>query len=770
MAATAINTSSGRRVYLVVKNIMTIMLPFHRQISLAVTLPLACITLLSSPSFAQAPQPENTTKPDLSPVELEPVTVHSTAMPVGSLTSPPLEAQEEALRSTPGGTNLIDETQYTTGRAANLEDMLRSQPGILMGSRGPLDEMKLSIRGSAPDRNYHLRGVRLLQDGIPFSQADGNADFQWMEPLAYKNVEVYRGGNALQYGGTTLGGTINLISHTGYTAPRFQARVETGSYGYIKGQISSGNVIGNLDYYVSASSAYQNGYQEYSRSSSQHYMGNIGYKFTPKLETRIFGGFTNSRQQLPGSLTKSEVLHNPRAAAPNSLDFNQQHNIRYFYLANKTTYQINEEQEISVSPYWIQSKLHHPLFWNQFFLNGMGILEHRSNTYGSNLRYTNTHDLFGKKNAFTFGFNPHLTFSDNKRFQNISGNYRGAKTADSGEFAANFDIYAENQHYVFDKLALITGGQLSYAVRNYNDRFNRNPNGNQTLNQDYVGVSPKIGLLYNLTPTTQVFANFNRSFEPPTSLELIQLGGTAGNVLTSPLRAQTASTIEFGSRGSHKRIAWDMTYYHSWVRNELLTLNDSLGNSLGTLNASRTYHQGVESALSWVVAEGIFAKNSKRDNRTALANIGPGLSPATANGKDRLVLRQVYNWTHVRFENDPVYGKNKLPGIPPHLYRSELLYEHPSGFYVQPNLEWSLTRYSADYANTLSANPYAILSVRTGYKSKRGWSAFVEFKNVTNKRYASAVQVVADARQNAPVRAFSPGLGFSVYGGLEYRW
>jgi len=46
----------------------------------------------------------------------------------------------------------------------------------------------------------------------------------------------------------------------------------------------------------------------------------------------------------------------------------------------------------------------------------------------------------------------------------------------------------------------------------------------------------------------------------------------------------------------------------------------------------------------------------------------------------------------------------------------------------------------------------------------------VEFKNVTNKRYASAVQVVADARQNGPARAFSPGVGFAVYGGLEYRW
>jgi iron complex outermembrane receptor protein len=703
-------------------------------------------------------------------VELPPVTVQGSPVQPASLVQPTPEAQAEALQTTPGGVNLIDATQYTTGRAATIVDVLRNQPGVVIGTRGSGDEAKISIRGSGVDRNFHLRGIRLLQDGMPMSQADGNGDFQWIEPLAQRNVEVYRGGNALQYGATTLGGAINFVSPTGYTASGIQARTETGSFGYIKGQVSSGMVLGKLDYYLSGTSFYRNGYQEHSRDSAQRYTGNIGYRFSPDLETRFYGGYINSKLQLPGSLTRGQLRHNPRGVAPNSLDFDERHDLLYAYLSNKTTKRIGDHQQVESNIYWTNQRLDHPLFWNTFFLNGLGVITQRANTYGTSLRYENNHDLFGQRNSFVLGVSPQMTFADNQRFRNLSGRGRGLKTADSGEFSANFDLYAENRHHVWRDLALVLGGQASYAVRNYNDRFNRNPNGNQTRNQDYFSVNPKAGLLYNLTPTTQVYANYNRSFEPPTMLEIVQLGGIAGNVLTQDLKAQTANTIEFGTRGRLKRLAWDTTFYRSWVRNELLTLNDALGNPLGTNNGSRTVHQGIEAGLSLVLAEGLFTKTSARDNLTALPSVGPGLSPQTPTGKDRLVWRQVYDWTYLRFKDDRVYGRNRLPGVPPQLYRSELIYEHPCGFYLQPNLEWSMTKYPIDYANTMTANPYAILGLRTGYRSKRGWSAFLEFRNLTGKRYASAVQVIADARTDAAPRVFSPGQGFSVYGGIELRW
>lgn len=739
---------------------------------------LVLLLALSSSSIAMAAE---NALPDLSPITLEPASQapeasETTILPAVAqkervpLTQPVEEEQAETLRRVPGGTNFIDESQFKTGRSATIVDILKNQPGILVGTRGSADEAKISIRGSAADRNFHLRGVRVLQDGIPMNQADGNADFQWLEPFAIHNVEVYRGGNALQYGASTLGGALNFTSPTGYTAPGLQARVETGSYGYIKGQVSSGMVLGKLDYYVSGTGFYQNGYQEHSRSRAQRYNANVGYRLRDDLETRFYSGFVNSKLQLPGSLTRSELFHNPRKVQPENKDFDQQHNVIQTYLANKTTWRLSDTQQLEGTGYWINHQLDHPLFWNPFFLNGLGVLSQKMNTWGSNFRYVNSHEVFQRKNNFVLGVNPQFGFTHETRFQNLSGRKRGMKVADSGQFATTLDVYAENQHYLGERLALVVGINTSYAVRNYNDRFNRNPNGDQSRNQSYWGINPKVGLLYNLTPTSQIFANFTRSFEPPTLLEIVQLGGTAGNILTVPLKAQTASTIEFGTRGSHKRFSWDTTFYRSWIRNELFTLNDALGNPIGTVNGSRTYHQGLEASLSTLLAEGLFIKKSKRDARTALSSVGAGFMPQATSGKDRLVFRQVYDWNHLRFKNDPVYGHNQLPGIPPQLYRAELIYEHPCGFYIQPNLEWSFFKYPVDYANTLNANPYALIGLRTGYHAKRGWSAFVEFRNITNKRYASAVQVVADARTSTATRVFAPGQGFSVYGGVELKW
>ena len=706
---------------------------------------------------------------ELEPEELPPVQVQSTSIAPGSLTQPPPEVQAEELRHVPGGTNLIDETQYNTGRVSSLEDMLRGQPGIITGSRGAGVESKLSIRGSAVDRNFHLRGVRVLKDGIPMNTADGNADFQWLEPFAIRNVEVYRGGNGLEYGASTLGGAINFVSPTGYTADGLQVRAETGSYGYVKGQVSSGGVLGKLDYYAAASGSYQNGFQKHGRSNAHRYTANVGYRFNEDVETRFYGGYAYSKMQIPGSLTKSELFRNPRKAAPNSLDFDEQHNLRQIYLANKTIWRIDEDQSVDAGVYWMNHHLDHPLFWNAFFLNGLGVLDQKTNTWGGSVNYHNNRDLLGHRNRFTAGINPQVGYTHEQRFDNLSGRKRGMKNADGGQFATTIDIYAQDQWYVTEHLSAVISNQLSIAVRNYNDRFNRNPNGNQTRNQDYLGVNPKAGFIYDFNDHAQLFGNFSRSFEPPTMLEVIQLGGGAGDVLTKELKAQRASTIEFGTRGSSKRLAWDATFYRSWVRNELLSLNDSLGNSVGTVSGSPTIHQGVEASLSVVLKEGIFTHDSKRDNLTALSAVGPALQPKAQSGKDRLVLRQVYDWTSLHFQDDAVYGNNRLPGLPPHLYRGELIYEHPSGFYIQPNLEWSITGYPVDYQNSMAAEPWALLGVRTGFRSKKGWSAFVELRNLTNKHYASAVQVVADARGGQP-RVFSPGQGFSVYGGIELRW
>ncbi len=61
--------------------------------------------------------------------------------------------------------------------ATTCDDALALTLGVFAPPKWGQDT-RLSIRGSGLARNFHLRGVRLLQDGIPINQADGSGDFQ----------------------------------------------------------------------------------------------------------------------------------------------------------------------------------------------------------------------------------------------------------------------------------------------------------------------------------------------------------------------------------------------------------------------------------------------------------------------------------------------------------------------------------------------------------------------------------------------------------------
>ena len=78
----------------------------------------------------------------------------------------------------------------------------------------------------------NMGGVLLAQDGVPFADADGFSDFQKIDPLGARFVEVYKGGNALRFGGAQLGGAINFVTPNGKTAQSpVLARVEAGAQG-----------------------------------------------------------------------------------------------------------------------------------------------------------------------------------------------------------------------------------------------------------------------------------------------------------------------------------------------------------------------------------------------------------------------------------------------------------------------------------------------------------------------------------------------------------
>ena len=676
-----------------------------------------------------------------------------------SLTVPTIETLRTELRSIPGGIDVIDAETYKRGKSATLKDVLDYSPGVFVQPRFGAEEARISIRGSGIQRTFHGRGLKLMQDGVPVNIADGGFDFQAIEPLVAKAVEVYRGANALQFGSTTLGGAINFISPSGYDASPLTARAEFGSFGTVRGLLSSGAVSGPNDYFLSLSHVSQDGFRDHSKQSNQRLFANVGHRFNDQLETRFYLTIALTDSELPGNLTKTQLNDNPRQAQRNTgakifdyVDSNWKRDFDLIRIANKTTWQ-DDDQKLTFTSFWSRKDLHHPILF---------VIDQLTNDFGAGLRYDNTAEISGRANRFTLGITPTWASIDDDRFDNALGR-RGTQRASMQQQALNFDAFAEDQLWLNKTLAVTLGAQLSYAQRsNKNAAIGSNPAFDDT--QSWWGFSPKMGLLFQPDPNTQVFANVSRSFEPPSFGELVgsnlKFQFPTGLYLDSTpaltLQAQTATTVEMGSRGTRGAFQWDAAYYFSWIENELLEFQIAPGVGQ-TKNAGKTFHEGVELGFGFD-----FLHSGNED-------------PAPKkSGRDKLVIQTHYLWNNFRYNGDATYGNGLLAGIPQHYVRTDLTYSTPSGFYFGPNIEWVPQGYRVDAAGTLFTDPYFLIGARAGVRRPSGWSFYVEGRNLADKRYAATTGVVSDATepkaQGGSPAQFLPGDGRAFFIGIEFRW
>jgi iron complex outermembrane recepter protein len=682
-----------------------------------------------------------------TPVVLEQVEVTAQQQ---SLTVPSLDAARADLARTPGGTEMVDADRYLTGRASTLADTFFLSPGVVAQSRFGSDEARLSIRGSGLQRTFHGRGIRVLQDGVPINLADGGFDMQSLEPTATAYINVWRGGNALAYGSSTLGGAIDYISRNGRTSPGGFARLEVGSWDYLRATIAGGVAGEKTDAYASFTQQQQNGFRDHAEQNNQRLFTNAGWRFSDTVETRLYLTAIKTDSELPGSLTKAELEDDPRQADNTlfgSVNYDNKRDFELLRIASKTSVQTGDTLwEFTVA--LTNKDLSHPI--TPF----AGVIDQLSNDLllGSTATYTG--DLLGRENRLRAGVLVARGETHASVFENNLGS-RGARRQRDEQTATNFEAFVEDQLKLGGGFTGIAGLSASHNIRE-NDRvftsavanppffFPPAPGSVLSYDRSYDNVSPKLGVLWdNAARGVQVFANVSGSYEPPSFSETVT-ANTARD-------AQTATTFEIGTRGVRRFVRWDVTAYHAAIKDELLAIVDPVTLASTTTNAERTTHTGIEFATEI----DLLGQDWKTD------------------ADNRLVLRTAWTYGRFKFERHSVgavnYDGNSIAGLPPHLIRGELLWENAAGWYAGPTFEWVPVKSYIDHRNTFSADPYALLGFKFGRRLETGLSWFVEARNLTDEIHAATTGVIDDAA-GVDQRQFAPGDGRSVYAGIEYRF
>lgn len=704
-----------------------------------------CLTLLLSGTAATA-HAADALKADAETAEAGAADDGESARDIVVRAATRTEEARKRLDALPGAGAVIDNTQLEKAPVSNLADVLAFQPGVYAKNDSGSDAIKISIRGSGvvgASQGYR-RGIYVTFDGLPLT-GPGATPVDLIEPFGIERTEVQIGANAFDVGAAQLGGSIDLVSLTGSTAPQLTLRAEGGSYGYVKGQLATGGKTSFGDYYISVTGGRRSGYQPNSEQTSLGLQANTSIHLSDTVTTSFYLRTRYRNSEAPGLITLNQYQTNPRTGIQLNIDNNSRSVALPFWIGNKTTIKTSARSDLTVGLVFY----YHP--WQGY--SGLNVSNQPVyNDISGTLRYRRTDTLFGRDSVTTIGFTS--LNSTNVVVTNTKPIATGVVFYQNAFGGNNQTAYLNNDSEPLPGVHLLLGGALlrsnGYGAITF-------PEASPVLKPTYWNFAPRVGFRVDVSPAVQLFGNASRSVEAPPSFaypsagtETFRSGPASGRVKTLiALRPQIADTYEIGTRGRLPFGNWSLSLYRADIRDELLstqlqvtTPTDSYLLTQGA-NASPTLHQGIEAGLDAT------------------------LFKSATHGSLR--FRQAYTYSDFRYKHDAALGKNQLPGLPKHFYQAELRYDAPSGFYVGVNAEVASKNW-LDYANTQAAPSYEIFGARAGFSvPSLGLDVFLDARNITDRKYAQSVTPAYSlAQANTPTIA--PGDRLSFIGGFQLKY
>jgi iron complex outermembrane receptor protein len=665
-----------------------------------------------------------------------------TASLQGTPTAPTPEAARKELERVPGATGLVEDEGFADIFAQSIGDALELTPGVFADTSAPR-ESRISIRGSGLNSSFERRGLTVLRDGVPISRASGTTEFQEVDPLTIRYMEVFKGANGLRYGAASLGGAVNIVSPTGRTARAPVAlRAEVGSFSTFRGNTSLSGNSGDVDYWGGITGLTSDGYREHSEVRSIYGHGNLGWRVSDNIETRFYVTALSDNFELAGSLRLADALANPRAAGrpvtagpvvldPGPVADDWDRNLDVYRLSNLTLIDLGSA-DLEFGAWYARRNLDHAI--TRF----AGIIVQGEDEVGVSTRLSGNLPFLADQSRWQVGAIYAYSSNDAKTFVNNSG-ARGALRTQSDQDSDTLTLYGQADFGLTDAVTLIAGGQYARATRDVTAILNA-----VTGRGEYDQFNPRIGLLVDAAEDIQFFGNISRSFEAPSLADL-----TSGGAFPfAPLDPQRATVFEIGTRGQAGIVSWDIALYRAELENEFLDLAVPGARGLVTVttNGDRTIHQGLEFGL----------------------DVRPFKAALEKNGQ-ALRLSAAYTFNDFSFDGDAVYGDNQLAGVPRHVLIAEARFDQVEKFYLSTTLRWIPDGPWADYANTERAPGYETVQITAGVTLTEGIELFGSVENLFDTAFISNVTTNANQRRTNEA-IYTPGQGRAFFGGLRARF
>jgi iron complex outermembrane receptor protein len=655
------------------------------------------------------------------------------------------EVDEVVISGTRNPTKIIDipysverisKVDYKFEKKVGVDDVLSETPGLFLQSRYGNHDVRISIRGFGSRSNTGIRGVRILQDGIPESEPDGQTRIESIDFENVGSIEVVK-GNASSLYTNAPGGVINFISDLNFDRSFVTQFNNFGSFGLSSNGFKTAVRTKNYRLLTTYNYHSARGYREHSQD--YWHILNAAAEITPTELSKLsmFGYYVTGLIKLPGSITKAQFDLDPFASNPRDLSRDAKRISKKGRLGIRFETALDEDRN------------------NEIELTGYGTMkyfERTARTYrifnrnglGASGRFVNRTTFFGHANQFSIGGDLFFQAGPIEEYENLSGKKGDILLGLTDEAITNAGFFLQNSFSIinnvmtalltvrYDHVGFITNNQLLEV---------------QNSKRTFAKFTPKIALNYKLTPRIAAYTSYGLGFDTPAGNELdnYPLSSAPRQMLNPDLQPQRSKNFELGIKGN---VTSDEREYLRKAFFEITLFNSKIDDEV----------------VPFEVLGDVYFRNAGKTNRTGLE---VGLDAELVFG---LRLRTAYTYSNFTYDsyvarsmdfdslgnlviNDRYFSGNVVPSVPKHNFSISLAYTRVLHDNVTGFLKTHFMSVSGMYADDLNSertNGYNILNFSAGLDLV--WDRFNLLltggvNNAANKTYIGFININSTQKQ-----------------------
>jgi iron complex outermembrane recepter protein len=641
-----------------------------------------------------------------------------------------------------------------------LSESLIRVPGITAQNRTQsAQDPQISSRGFGSRSSFGVRGIRVYVDGIPLTMPDGQGQPGVVDLSAIKSIEVMRGPFSALYGNSS-GGVIQMLTEDAPKTLEIGGTAMFGSYGTKRQVINATGTSENIEYLLNVSNFDTDGYRDNSESDKQAVTAKFKINISEDTKVTALVNWFEQDAQDPTGLPRVAVtgiaaapsaFDNPKGVPNAANNANTRVERNHAQAGFNIAHAFNENNTLNLMTY-IGSRENLQILATNAQGTNARTSEISREFYGTDLRWDNKGTVANKPYNISFGLN--YGKSEDARLDRntlTGGAPSNVLNRNEDNIVDNLDQYIQGKLSILDNIDIHAGARHTKVELEVKDKFLTGAGnlGNNSGSVEYQKTTPVIGVVWKVTPSFNLYANYGRGFETPTFIEAAYSSATAGGTPNLNLKPSQSRNYEIGAKAFiADNTQVNLNIFKITTKDEIVLRETSPANRSIYGNADKTQRTGAELSIDSQWAHDISTYFS-------------------------------YSLLNAKFDSDftfipssaipqTVQSGNKIPGTYKTQLYGEVAWKYaPFGFSTALEARHNSKVYVND-TNTDAAPSYTIFNLRAGFEQNlANWNLkeYVRVENIADRDYIGSVRV-----NDTNLRFFEPAADRNYLLGLSANY